>query len=415
MYNLTLSPAGEATLERVRAFIADEIEPVTDEFQRLTGSAGHRWRYAPRQIEILAGLKAKARAQGLWNFFLPSSPLAPAGCSNLDYAYLAEAMGRNALASECFNCSAPDSGNMEILARFGTEEQQARWLQPLLNGEMRSCFAMSEPSLASSDARNISSSAVPDGDQWLINGEKFFVSGAGDPRCRFMICMVKTDASAAPDRQQSQIIVPLDTPGVAIVGPMLVFGHDDAPHGHMHIKLENVRVPRENVILGAGRGFEISQARLGPGRIHHCMRAIGLAEKALQLMCERGVARQAFGKPLIRLGGNMELVSRSRIEIESMRLMTLRAARAMDILPRHEARIWIHALKAMVPAMAAAIVDRAIQLHGGAGVSQWSPLWSMYVDLRVLRIADGPDEVHHLVVGRNELSKYSRSIQLTAS
>jgi acyl-CoA dehydrogenase len=267
---------------------------------------------------------------------------------------------------------------------------------------------MSEPSLASSDARNISTIAVLNGDDWLINGEKFFVSGAGDPRCKLMICMVKTDATAAPDRQQSQIIVPLDTPGVEIVNPMLVFGHDDAPLGHMHIQLKDVRVPKHNVILGAGRGFEIAQARLGPGRIHHCMRAIGLAERALQLMCERGLARRAFGKPLIRLGGNLELVSRSRIEIESMRLMTLRAARAMDILPRHQARMWVHALKAMVPAMAAQIVDRAIQLHGGAGLSQWSPLWSMYVDLRVLRIADGPDEVHHLVVGRNELSKYSQ-------
>jgi acyl-CoA dehydrogenase len=295
---------------------------------------------------------------------------------------------------------------MEVLERVGTPEQKEQWLKPLLNGEIRSCFGMTEPGLASSDAKNIGTRAELVGDEWVINGEKYYISGAGDPRCKIMICMVKTSPNAPAHRQQSQILVPMNTPGVNIVGPMLVFGHDDAPHGHMHIKLENVRVPKANMLLGEGRGFEISQVRLGPGRIHHCMRSIGQAERALELLIRRAMSREAFGKPLIQLGKNLETVSRARIEIEAMRLMVLRAARAMDVLGNQEARVWVHAVKAMVPERVCQIIDQAIQIHGATGVSQWSPLSEMYVGQRVLRIADGPEEVHHLVVGRAELKKY---------
>jgi acyl-CoA dehydrogenase len=407
MYNLEISENAKPLLEKVKAFIAREIEPVTEEYFSLVGADGDRWSYTPRQTEIREGLKAKARSQGLWNFFLPDAASGE-GLSNLDYAYLAQEMGKNLLAPEIFNCSAPDTGNMEVLERFGTPEQKERWLKPLLDGEIRSCYGMSEPDLASSDAKNIATSAVLDGDEWVINGEKFYISGAGDPRCKVMICMVKSSPDAEPHRQQSQILVPMDTPGVQILGPMLVFGHDMAPHGHMHIKLNDVRVPAANVILGEGRGFEISQARLGPGRIHHCMRAIGQAELALELMCRRGMSREAFGKPIIQLGKNIEVVSRARIDIEAMRLMVLRAARAMDVLGNREARVWVHAIKAMVPERVCQIVDQAIQIHGGTGVSQWTPLAELYVGMRTLRLADGPDEVHHLVVGRSEVGKYAQ-------
>ncbi len=406
MYNLGISDSARPLLEQVRRFIAEEIDPVTEEYFRLVGADGDRWSYTPRQTEIREGLKAQARRQGLWNFFLPDAESGE-GLSNLDYAYLAEEMGKNMLAPEIFNCSAPDTGNMEVLERFGTPEQKERWLKPLLDGEIRSCYGMSEPDLASSDAKNIGTRAVLDGDEWVINGEKFYISGAGDPRCKIMICMVKSSPDAKPYLQQSQILVPMDAPGVNVVGPMLVFGHDMAPHGHMHIKLENVRVPASNVILGEGRGFEISQARLGPGRIHHCMRAIGQAELALDLMCARGMSREAFGKPIIQLGKNIEIVSRARIDIEAMRLMVLRAARAMDVLGNREARVWVHAIKAMIPERVCQIVDQAIQIHGGAGVSQWTPLADLYVAMRTLRLADGPDEVHHLVVGRAELARHA--------
>jgi acyl-CoA dehydrogenase len=405
MYNLAISENAKPLLEKVKRFIEEEIEPVSEEYHSLNGTGEDRWSYTPRQTEIREGLKAKARSQGLWNFFLPDAESGE-GLSNLDYAYLAQEMGKNWLASEIFNCSAPDTGNMEVMERFGTPAQKEQWLKPLLDGEIRSCYGMSEPDLASSDAKNIATSAVLDGDEWVIDGEKFYISGAGDPRCKIMICMVKTSPDAEPYRQQSQILVPMDTPGVDVVGPMHVFGHDHAPHGHMHIKLENVRVPADNVILGEGRGFEISQARLGPGRIHHCMRAIGQAEQALDLMCRRGLSREAFGKPIIQLGKNIEIVSRARIDIEAMRLMVLRAARAMDVLGNREARVWVHAIKAMVPERVCEIIDQAIQIHGGAGVSQWTPLAETYNMMRTLRLADGPDEVHHLVVGRAELRKY---------
>ena len=298
---------------------------------------------------------------------------------------------------------------MEVLERVGTPEQKEKWLQPLLRGEIRSCFGMTEPNVASSDAKNISTLAVEDGDDWVINGEKYYISGAGDPRCKIMICMVKSSPDAPTHKQQSQILVPLDTPGVTIVGPMHVFGHDHAPHGHMHIKLENVRVPKTNMLLGEGRGFEISQVRLGPGRIHHCMRSIGQAEEALQLALERSTTREAFGKKIYQLGKNVEVISKMRIDIEAMRMMVLKAAKAMDVLGNQEARIWIHMIKAMVPERVCEIIDQSMQMHGATGISQWSPLSAMYAGQRTLRYADGPDEVHHMVVGRNEVREYERN------
>jgi acyl-CoA dehydrogenase len=404
MYHLAMSEEAKPLLEQVKSFIAAEVAPISEEFYRLGEGREDRWSYAPGQLELLDGAKAKAKSMGLWNFFLPDAETGE-GLKNLDYAYIAAELGKQPLASECLNCSAPDTGNMEVLERVGTPEQKEQWLKPLLNGEIRSAFGMTEPNLASSDAKNIGTRAELDGDEWVINGEKYYISGAGDPRCKIMITMVKTNPDGPPHRQQSQILVPLDTPGLTILGPMHVFGHDDAPHGHMHIKLDNVRVPRENILLGEGRGFEISQLRLGPGRIHHCMRSIGQAERALDLMVRRGMSREAFGRPLAQLGKNIEVISRARIEIEAMRLLVLRAARAMDVLGNQEARVWVHMAKAMVPERVCQIIDQAIQMHGATGVSQWTPLADMYTGQRTLRIADGPDEVHHLVVGRAELRR----------
>ncbi|HEX4979585.1 MAG TPA: acyl-CoA dehydrogenase family protein [Acidimicrobiales bacterium] len=405
LYNLAISDSARPLLEEVKSFVADEVDPASVEFFALGADREDRWSFAPGQLEILDGLKRRAKERGLWNFFLPDSETGE-GLSNLDYAYIAQELGKSPLASESLNCSAPDTGNMEVLERVGTPEQKQRWLKPLLDGEIRSAFAMTEPDMASSDARNVSCQAVLDGDEWVINGEKYYISGAGDPRCRVMIVMVKTNPDASAHLQQSQILVPLPHPGVEIVGPMTVFGHDDAPHGHMHLRFDDVRVPRANVLLGEGRGFEISQLRLGPGRIHHCMRSIGAAEKALELMVRRGLSREAFGKPIIALGKNTELVSRARIEIEAMRLMVLRAAKAMDLMGNAEARVWVSAVKAMVPERVCQIIDQAIQIHGATGVSQWTPLADMYVGQRTLRFADGPDEVHHMVVGRAEIARY---------
>jgi acyl-CoA dehydrogenase len=354
---------------------------------------------------LLEGAKSKAKGAGLWNFFLPDAESGE-GLKNLDYAYLAAELGKSRLASETLNCSAPDTGNMEVLERVGTPEQKEKWLKPLLEGEIRSAYAMTEPAVASSDATNIETSAVLDGNEWVINGEKYYISGAGDPRCKIMITMVKTSPDADTFRQQSQILVPMDTPGVEVLGPMHVFGDDSAPHGHMHIRLADVRVPKENMLLGEGRGFEISQLRMGPGRIHHCMRAIGQAEIALELMVKRASTRIAFGKPTIKLGKNLEVVSRARIEIDACRLMVLQAAKAMDVLGNKEARVYVSAIKAMVPEKVCKIIDDAIQMYGATGLSQWTPLAAMYAGQRMLRIADGPDEVHHMVVGRNEVRKY---------
>ena len=405
LYYLTMSEEAQPLLDAVTKHITDNVDPILEEYQTLQAEKDDPWQWHPRQLELLDGAKNKAKESGLWNFFLPDADTGE-GLKNLDYAYIAAELGKNPLASETLNCSAPDTGNMEVLERVGTVDQKEKWLKPLLNGEIRSAFAMTEPHLASSDAKNISCSAVLDGDEWVINGEKYYISGAGDPRCKIMICMVKTSPDAAPSKQQSQILVPTETPGVNILGPMKVFNNDDAPHGHMHIKFDNVRVPKENVLLGEGRGFEISQVRLGPGRIHHCMRSIGSAEKALELMVKRAATREAFGKPIIRLGKNVEVVSRARIEIDACRLMVLRAAKAMDVLGNKEARVYVSAVKAMVPEKVCQIIDQAIQMHGATGISQWTPLAGMYTGQRTLRLADGPDEVHHMVVGRSEVQKH---------
>lgn len=410
MNDLRMSDKARPLYEHVVDFIEKTVEPMSHEFHRLGEGRAERFSYAPGQLECLQKAKDEAKKQGLWNFFLPDAETGE-GLSNLDYAYIAAELGKNSLASESMNCSAPDTGNMEVLERVGTAAQKEEWLKPLLAGEIRSAFAMTEPHFASSDAKNVSTKAVLEGDEWVINGEKFYISGAGDPRCKIMITMVKTSPDAEPHKQQSQILVPVDTPGVDILGPMHVFGNDDAPHGHMHIRFTDVRVPKENMLLGEGRGFEISQLRLGPGRIHHCMRSIGSAEKALDLMVRRGLSREAFGRPLAKLGGNTEIISRARIDIEAMRMMVLKAAKAMDVLGNKEARIWVSMVKAMVPERVCKIIDQAIQMHGATGVSQWTPLPDMYHGQRTLRLADGPDEVHHMVVGRAECRKYGNDVK----
>ncbi len=403
---LGLSEEMQQVREKIRHFVEVEVAAVEQDYQAEVG-VGDRWSHTPRQHEILEGLKQKARDMGMWNFFLPKSQ-GGAGISNLEYAHLAEIMGRSRLASEAFNCSAPDTGNMEVLERYGSEEQKEQWLKPLLAGEIRSAFAMTEPNVASSDATNISTRAVLEKGEWVINGEKFYISGAGDSRCKIMIVMVVTDPEAPKHQRQSQILVPMDTPGVEVLRPMCVFGHDDAPHGHMHIRFTNVRVPESNMILGRGRGFEISQGRLGPGRIHHCMRSIGAAEKALELMCRRSLSREAFGKPLAELGGNYDVIADSRIEIEMCRLLVLKAAYLMDTIGNKAARDAISQIKVAVPNMALRVIDRAIQMHGAAGVSQDFPLAALWTSQRTLRLADGPDEVHRRVVARKELAKYNR-------
>jgi acyl-CoA dehydrogenase len=404
MYDLRMSDAARPLYEQVTKFIAEEVEPITEEFFRLGADREDRWSYAPGQLELLESVKDKAKEQGLWNFFLPDAETGE-GLKNLDYAYIAMELGKNPLASESMNCAAPDTGNMEVLERVGTPAQKKEWLEPLLRGEIRSAYAMTEPDLASSDAKNISCQAIRDGDEWVITGEKYYISGAGDPRCKIMITMVQTNPDGPAHQRQSQILVPTDTPGVEILGPMHVFGKDDAPHGHMHIRFNDVRVPYENILLGEGRGFEISQVRLGPGRIHHCMRAVGAGDRALELMVKRGLSREAFGKRLSNLGGNVQLIAQSRIELEGMRRMVLTAAKAMDELGNAEARVWVSAVKAMVPIRVCEIIDNAIQMHGATGVSQWTPLADMYTSQRTLRLADGPDEVHWFVVGRAELAR----------
>jgi acyl-CoA dehydrogenase len=405
MFDLRMSESVRPLYDAVKKFIAEEVEPITAEYFRLGENRTDRWSYGEGQLELLETVKNKAKEQGLWNFFLPDAETGE-GLSNLDYAYIAIELGKNPLASESMNCAAPDTGNMEVLERVGTPAQKKEWLEPLLTGEIRSAYAMTEPDVASSDAKNVACKAVRDGDEWVITGEKYYISGAGDPRCKIMITMVQTNPDAAPHQRQSQILVPTDTPGVEILGPMHVFGKDDAPHGHMHIRFNDVRVPYENVLLGEGRGFEISQVRLGPGRIHHCMRSVGAAERAIELMAKRGLTREAFGKRLGNLGGNVQMIAQARIEIESMKRMVLTAAKAMDELGNAEARVWVSAVKAMVPIRVCEIIDNAIQIHGATGVSQWTPLARMYASQRTLRLADGPDEVHWMVVGRAELTRY---------
>jgi acyl-CoA dehydrogenase len=404
--NLGMSEKIRPLAAAVRSYISEHVAPLDHEYLAEVVSSGDRWRHTERQHEILENLKAGAREQGLWNFWLTGSEDGY-GLNTVEYAYLAEEMGRSHLAAEVFNCSAPDTGNMEVLARYGSEAQKERWLEPLLNGEIRSAYAMTEPDVASSDATNIAMSAVLDEGEWLINGEKTYISGAGDERCKILICMVKTNPENDRHRQHSQILVPMDSKGVEVVRGMQVFSMDDAPHGHMHMKFTNVRVPEENIILGPGRGFEIAQGRLGPGRIHHCMRAIGMAERALELMCRRSLDRTAFGKPLAKLGGNYDRIAQARIDIDMARLLTLNTAHIIDTRGVREAQQWISKIKAAVPNIALKVIDDAIQMHGAAGLSQDFPLAAMYMSARTLRLADGPDEVHRMVVARAELRPYA--------
>ncbi len=392
-------------LDEVKRFIEQEILPLEHEYEVEVGR-DDRWVFTPRQTEILEGLKARARERGLWNFFLTGHGGEGHGLSTVEYAYIAEETGKSRLAPEVFNCSAPDTGNMEVLARYATPAQQARWLTPLLAGEIRSAYVMTEPEVASSDATNISTSAVLDGEEWVINGEKHWISGVGDPRCRILIVMVKTSSTAPRHLQHSQILVPMDTPGIEVLRPMTVFGNDDAPHGHMHMRFSNVRVPKENIVAGEGRGFEVAQGRLGPGRIHHCMRAVGQAEKALELLCRRGMSRTAFGKPLVKLGANYDIIAKARMDIEMARLLCLKAAWMMDHVGIKEAQPWISMIKTVAPNMALSVIDEAMQMHGGVGVSQDTPLAALYAAVRTLRFADGPDAVHRMVVARNELKRY---------
>lgn len=386
--------------EKVSAFMRAHVYPAEATFIQQVNE-GDRW----QPTAVVEALKAKARAQGLWNLFLPDSEYG-AGLSNLEYAPLAEIMGRSLLGPEPFNCSAPDTGNMEVLVRYGTAEQRRRWLEPLLRGEIRSAFAMTEPQVASSDATNMQATATRVGDQWRLDGRKWWTSGACDTRCTVLIFMGLSDPDGPRHQQHSMILVPMDTPGVKVVRPLTVFGYDDAPHGHAEVLFEDVRVPFENVLLGPGRGFEIAQGRLGPGRIHHCMRSVGMAERALELMCQRANERHAFGRPLGLLGGNLERIADSRMEIDMARLLTLKAAYMMDTVGNKVARSEIAQIKVVAPNVALRVIDRAIQIHGGAGVSGDTPLAYMYAMQRTLRLADGPDEVHRTAVGKYELSAW---------
>ena len=390
-----------ALQKRLAAFMDEHIYPNEKVFADQI-DAGDRW----QPVQIVEELKAKARAAELWNLFLPGHERG-AGLTNLEYAPLCEIMGRTPLAPEIFNCSAPDTGNMEVLARYGTAEHKKRWLEPLLKGEIRSCFAMTEPDVASSDATNIRSRIERKGDEYVINGRKWWTSGAGDPRCKICIFMGKTDPAAPPHKQQSMILVPMDTPGVRIKRLLTVFGYDHAPHGHAEIQFENVHVPTSNILLGEGRGFEIAQGRLGPGRIHHCMRLIGVAERSLEAMCKRVQTRIAFGKPLAEQGTIRADIALSRIEIDQARLLTLKAAHLMDTVGNKEARTEIAMIKVIAPSMALRVIDRAIQAHGGAGVSDDFDLAAAWASARTLRLADGPDEVHMETIARLELKKHS--------
>jgi len=405
--DLGISKKVEPLIKQVRNMIRNEIMPLEDEYVAEIGKAegGERFAYTARQTEILEGLKDKAKQQGLWNFWLTGSKHG-FGLNTVEYAYLAEETGWSHLAPEVFNCAAPDTGNMEVLERYGSEAHKEKYLLPLLAGKIRSAYVMTEPDVASSDATNISMPAVLDGDEWVLNGEKYWASGAGDPRCAIYIVMVKTDPNAARHAQHAMILVPSDTPGVEVVRPLTIFGGDDAPHGHMHLRFTDVRVPKDNMILGRGRGFEVAQGRLGPGRIHHCMRAIGQAERALEYLCKRAVSRTAFGRPLAKLGANYDIIADCRIQIESARLLCLKAAWMMDTHGVKAAQTTISMIKVSAPSMALHVLDEAMQMHGGLGVSQDTPLAGMWSALRTLRFADGPDAVHRMQVARAELRHY---------
>ncbi|MDQ2859011.1 MAG: acyl-CoA dehydrogenase family protein [Candidatus Eremiobacteraeota bacterium] len=402
--SIELRPEITELRERVKAFVRDVVEPGERIYAEQHASAPSRWTVPP----VMDEMKAQARSAGLWNLFLPESEYG-AGLTNREYATLCEVMGRSAVAPEVFNCSAPDTGNMEVFVRYGSDEQKKRWLDPLLAGEIRSAFAMTEPDVASSDATNIQASIERDGDEYVINGRKWWTSGAMDPRCKILIFMGKTDPAAAKHLQQSMILVPMDTPGVTVVRALSVFGYDDAPHGHAEMRFENVRVPVSSVLLGEGRGFEIAQGRLGPGRIHHCMRSIGAAERALEAMCARVQSRVTFGKRLAEQGVVQEWIADSRIEIDQARLLTLHAADKMDREGNKAARAEIAMIKVVAPNMALRVIDRAIQAHGGAGVCDDPGLARLWAGQRTLRFADGPDEVHRAAIAKVELAKRNPS------
>lgn len=388
--------------KKVSAFMEEHVYPNEKVYQEQLNQQESRWSDIP---PIMDELKKKAQAEGLWNLFLPESEYG-AGLTNLEYAPLCEIMGRSVIGPEAFNCNAPDTGNMEVIARYGSENHKKEWLEPLLAGEIRSCFSMTEPDVASSDATNISTSIVRDGDEYVINGRKWWSSGAGDPRCKIAIVMGKTDTTAQKYEQQSMILVPLDTPGVKVERMLPVFGYDDAPHGHAEIHYDNVRVPAENMLWEEGKGFAIAQGRLGPGRIHHCMRLIGLAERALEDLCNRVQEKETFGKKLSEQGVIQEWIADSRIEIEQARLLTLKAAYMMDTVGNKVAKSEIAMIKVVAPNMALKVLDRAIQAHGGAGVSDDFTLAYHWANARTLRLADGPDEVHRRQIAKLELRKY---------
>jgi acyl-CoA dehydrogenase len=406
--NLGMSERLKPIHQRVAAMVRDEIAPLGEEFLAEIGKGGDRWSYTARQTEILEGLKKTARERGLWNFWLTDSGRGY-GLSTVEYAYLAEEMGKAHLGAETFNCSAPDTGNMEVLERYGSEAHKRDWLEPLLEGKIRSAYLMTEPDVASSDATNISMRCERQGDDYVLNGEKWWASGAGDPRCAIYIVMVRTGSDAEPQhRRHSMILVPADSKGISKLRPMQVYGDDDAPHGHMHLRFDNVRVPAANLILGEGRGFEIAQGRLGPGRIHHCMRAIGQAEMALEMLCQRSVRREAFGQPLAKLGANFDIIAECRMEIEMARLLCLKAAWMIDQGDARAAAPWISQIKVVAPRVALKVTDEAVQMFGAQGISQDTPLARSWTHLRTLRLADGPDAVHRRQVARTELRKYTQ-------
>ncbi|MGM0571775.1 MAG: acyl-CoA dehydrogenase family protein [Pseudomonadota bacterium] len=398
------SDRAKKLLNELNEFMDAYVYPNEHKHHEQVEQAENRWAPTP----IMEELKAKAKSAGLWNLFLPESERG-AGLTNLEYAHLCEVMGRSHMAPEVFNCSAPDTGNMETIERYGNEEQKEKWLKPLLEGEIRSCFSMTEPNVASSDATNIGTEIRREGDEYVINGKKWWSSGAMTTTTKIAIVMGKTDPTAEKHKQQSMILVPLDAPGVEIVRALHVFGYDHAPHGHAEVHYNNVRVPVSNILLGEGRGFEIAQGRLGPGRIHHCMRTIGVAERALELMCERANAREAFGRPLVEFDSIRKDIARSRLEIEQARLMTLKAAHMMDTVGNKVARQEIAMIKVIAPNMALKVLDRAIQVHGGAGVSQDTFLAAAWASVRTLRLADGPDEVHLDSIAKMELKNYPRT------
>ena len=405
--DLGLRPEAQALLMRVKEMITEEIMPLEEAYHAEIGQ-GDRWGYTARQAEILEGLKAKAKARGLWNFWLTDSDKG-LGLSTVEYAYFAEEMGKTPMGAEVFNCNAPDTGNMEVFERYGSAAMKEQWLKPLLEGEIRSAYLMTEPDEASSDATNISMRCERDGDDYVLNGEKWWASGAGDPRCKVYIVMVRTGGDDAPKhKRHSMIVVPAGTEGVEVLRPMQVYGSDDAPHGHMHIRMTNVRVPAENMILGEGRGFEVAQGRLGPGRIHHCMRAIGQAEAALEMMCRRSLQREAFGKAIAHLGANYDIIANARMEIEQARLLCLKTAWMMDRGDMKAAAPWIHQIKVVAPLMSLKVIDEAVQMFGAQGISQDTALAGMWKNVRTLRLADGPDAVHRRQVARTELRKYTQ-------